>query len=376
MEMPIGVQVEDREIGRHRGDAAGPTLIAVAGIHGNEPAGLEAARRVFARLSKGDLRFRGELTVFAGNLRGLRRGVRYHERDLNRAWTEERVASLRTKPAADWDTEDHEQAELLHAIEEAAARARGQLFLADFHTTSAAGIPFILFGDTLRQRHFAQVFPLPILLGLEEQLDGILTGFWTRRGFVTFALEGGQHKAADSVDAIEAVLWLAISRAGLLLDKPAELATSAELLDKRRGTLPRVVEVVSRRSITPEDQFVMEPGFRNIDHARKGQLLARDIGGEIRATEDGLVVLPLYQGLGGDGYFWGREMSAARLRTSEVLRLSGAQRLLGLLPGVRRDGPRFVVSPDSAKTLEVLQLFGYRHVRSDGADLLVERCGA
>src|SRR5476649_933087 len=119
MEMPIGVQVEEREVGRHRGDAAGPTLIAVAGIHGNEPAGLEAARRVFARLSKGDLRFRGELVVFAGNLRGLRRGVRYHERDLNRAWTEERVASLLAKPAADWDTEDHEQAELLRSIEEA-----------------------------------------------------------------------------------------------------------------------------------------------------------------------------------------------------------------------------------------------------------------
>jgi Succinylglutamate desuccinylase / Aspartoacylase family len=376
MEMPIGVHVEDREVGRHRGDEAGPTLIAVAGIHGNEPAGLEAAQRVFARLAKGDLRFRGELVVFAGNLRGLRRGVRYHERDLNRAWTEERVAGLLSKPAADWDTEDHEQSELLHAIEETAARARGQIFLADFHTTSAAGIPFILFGDTLRQRHFAQVFPLPILLGLEEQLDGILTGFWTRRGFVTFALEGGQHKAADSVDAIEAVLWLAISRAGLLLDKPAELQRSAELLDKRRGTLPRVVEVVSRRSITPEDSFVMEPGFRNIDHARKGQLLARDIGGEIRANEDGLVVLPLYQGLGGDGYFWGREMSAARLRASGLLRLSGARRLLGLLPGVRRDGARFVVKADAAKTLEVLQLFGYRHVRPQGAELLVERCGA
>jgi hypothetical protein len=376
MEMPIGVQVEDREIGRHRGEAAGPTLIAVAGIHGNEPAGLEAARRVFARLSKGDLRLRGELVVFAGNLRGLRRGVRYHDRDLNRAWTEDRVAGLKSKPTADWDTEDHEQAELLHSIEEAAARARGQLFLADFHTTSAAGIPFILFGDTLRQRHFAQVFPLPILLGLEEQLDGVLTGYWTKRGFVTFALEGGQHKAPDSVDAVEAVLWLSLSRAGLLLDKPAELARSAELLDRRRAGLPRVVEVVSRRSITPDDEFVMEPGFRNIDHARKGQLLARDTGGEIRADEDGLVVLPLYQGLGGDGYFWGREMSAARLRTSEMLRLSGAGKLLGLLPGVHRDGSRFVADARSARplSLSVLQLMGYRRVRQEGSRLTIARC--
>ncbi len=40
----------------------------------------------------------------------------------------------------------------------------------------------------------------------------------------------------------------------------------------------------------------MEPGFRNIDRARKGQLLARDRSGEIRAPADGMVILPLYQG--------------------------------------------------------------------------------
>jgi hypothetical protein len=378
MEMPIGVQIEDREVGRHAGGDRGPTLIAVAGIHGNEPAGVEAARRIFARLAKGDLRFRGELVVFAGNLRGLRRGVRYHAKDLNRVWSEDGVAALRSKPAAAWDEEDHEQSELLAAIEEVIGRARGQVHLADFHTTSAAGIPFILFGDTLRQRHFAKAFPLPILLGLEEALDGVLTEYWTRRGCITFALEGGQHKSPDSVNAIEAVLWLALKRARLLMDDPPELSRSAELLHRLRAGLPRMVEVVSRRPVVPEDQFVMEPGFRNIDHARKGQLLARDRGGEIRAAEDGMVVLPLYQGLGTDGYFWGREVSPARLRASAALRLLGAGRFLGLLPGVLRDKnnrARFLVDGRSARpmTLEVLQLFGYRRVRRQGADLTVER---
>ena len=387
MEAPVeqqsGIEIEQREIGRHLGEKPGPTLIAVAGVHGNEPAGIESARRVFARLSSGDVRLRGEFVVFAGNLAGLRLGVRYRARDLNRAWTEERLSALRSKPSGKRDAEDHEQAELLAAIEAALGRARGRVHLADLHTTSAAGIPFILFGDTLAQRRFAQAFPLPIILGLEEQVDGVLTGYWTRRGCTTFAIEGGQHASAESTDAIEAVLWLALARAGLLEDGAAapELARSAALLDRRRAGLPRVVEVISRRSVSPEDSFRMEPGFRNIDRARKGQLLARDRSGEIRASADGMVILPLYQGLGGDGFFWGREVSGARLLASAALRSMGGDRLLGLLPGVTRDPQdpsRLVVDARAARprALEIFQLFGYRRIRQHGAKLTLERQGS
>jgi hypothetical protein len=40
--------------------------------------------------------------------------------------------------------------------------------------------------------------------------------------------------------------------------------------------------------------------------ARASQLLARDNNGEIRAESDGVIILPLYQGQGSDGFFWGR----------------------------------------------------------------------
>jgi predicted deacylase len=373
--MPIGVEIEQRELGRHRGAAPGPMLIAVAGIHGNEPAGVLAARRVVARLSKGDLGFRGDFVAFAGNLRSLRRGVRYHDRDLNRAWTFERVAELAQKPEGAWDTEDREQSELMQAIAIAAARARGQVYLGDFHSTSAAGIPFILFGDTLRQLHFARAFPLPVILGLQEQLDGVLTDYWTRRGFVTFALEAGQHKSPSSVEAGEAVLWLALSHAGLLEGTPPEVTRSAARLDELRQGLPRLVEVISRRSITPEDGFVMEPGFRNIDHAKKGQLLAHDRSGEIRAGDDGMVVLPLYQGLGGDGYFWGREASAVRLFASQALRVLGVHRVASLLPGVHRaERGALQANVRSRVPMGFLRLLGYRRVRRVGGKLTFERC--
>ncbi|MDB4929040.1 MAG: Succinylglutamate desuccinylase [Myxococcaceae bacterium] len=376
---PSPLSLDRREIGRHVGAAPGPSVVAVAGVHGNEPAGIEAARRVFARLERGDVAVRGELVVFAGNVASLRRGVRYETKDLNRQWSEARVAALRAQGWAAVDAEDREQVELLGAIEAALGRARGAVTLADLHTSSAAGVPFILFGDTLAQRRFVGAFPLPVIIGLEEQVDGALTEYWTRRGCVTFTVEGGQHDDPASVDSLEAVLWIALSEAGVI-DGAAlpEVRDGYAALDARRGDLPRVLEVVSRRAITAEDTFQMEPGFRNIARARAGQLLARDRRGEIVAPHDGLVILPLYQGLGSDGFFWGREVSAGRLRASRVLRALGVDRLLALLPGVARDPrtpSRFVVDTQVARLfpLEVFHLFGYRRVRERGGKLTVER---
>ena len=373
--------LDQREIGRFVGNAAGPTLVVVAGMHGNEPAGIHAARRVLSRLAKAEVPLRGELVVLAGNVGALRAGKRYATKDLNRQWSEARVAALlaRTGDArAEDDAEDHEQRELLEAIEAARARARGRVHLADFHTTSAAGIPFVLFGDTIAQRQFVRAFPLPIIVGLEEQLDGALSEYWTRHGCVTFACEGGQHKDAGSVDNLEAVLYLALEEAGLVeRGSLPELKKSFDLLRERRGDLPAYLEVVSRHAISDEDAFRMEPGFKNLNTASEGQLLAHDVRGEIRAPKDGVVILPLYQGLGNDGFFWGRAISPARMRTAEVLRMLQLDRLLGLLPGVAKDPEhpsRYIVREVGKHyPRDVFQVFGYRRVRTHDGELTVER---
>lgn len=378
---PASVRVPlhvDREIGRIEGDRPGATLIAVAAIHGNEQAGIHAARRVLSRLSSG-VHVRGELLALAGNVGAMREGRRYVLRDLNRVWTDESVAALEAKPSSALDAEEREQAELLAAIRAAIARARGPVFLVDLHTTSAAGVPFVLFGDTLSQRAFAGDLPLPLVLGLEEQLDGVLSGFWTRHGITTFAVEGGQHRDPGSVDNLESVLLLAAERAGIFAHRAvAETLDAHALLERRRADLPRVMEVIRRHAITPEDDFVMEPGFRNLDFAKASRLLARDRHGEIRAPHDGMVILPLYQGQGADGFFWGRAVSRARLRVSKTLRELGAERLLPLLPGVARDGSRssrLLVEPSAARVYprSMFHLLGYRRMRERDAKLAVER---
>ena len=375
-----GTLPEEREVGR-LANGTGPTLIVIAGIHGNECAGLTAARRVFRRLKRGDVSVGGELVAFAGNVAAMNAGKRYILRDLNRVWTEAQVAAVEARAAAgaELDAEELEQMEILTEVRAAIARATGPVYLVDLHTTSAHRVPFALFGDTLAQRAFVSSLPLPIIMGLEEQVDGVLSSYWTRHGCVTFGVEGGQHDDPASIDALEAVILLAAEAAGLFGPGAlAETRAAHALLEARRGDLPRVMEVVSRHAIAPEDAFKMEPGFKNLDHARAEQLLARDRNGEIRAPNDGLVMLPLYQGQGDDGFFWGRAVSSARLRASEALRHLRLDRFLDLLPGVARDKAdpsRFIVDLSIARIypLGVFHMLGYRRIRSRKNELTVER---
>ena len=112
-----------------------------------------------------------------------------------------------------------------------------------------------------------------------------------------------------------------LTAAGLLpLHQVPDTGLHRALLTRATYGCPRILQVVHRHAIRPEDQFKMEPGFANLASAKEGQLLARDASGEIRAEANGLVMLPLYQGQGADGFFWGRPVSNTRLLASTVAR--------------------------------------------------------
>ncbi|HSR97911.1 MAG TPA: succinylglutamate desuccinylase/aspartoacylase family protein, partial [Kofleriaceae bacterium] len=307
---------ESRLIAALVGDAPGPTLIIVGGIHGNEPAGIAAARRTLGQLTRADVR--GEVIALIGNLRAGAAGRRSIAHDLNRLWTAERmavaqaaVAQAAAMPggagASDAglaaEPELFELVELSTAIDRAIQRARGPIFVLDCHTTSAAGYPFAVVGPTPEHRQFAEAFPLPGIVGLEEALVGTLTSYFGRR-CVTLAVEGGQHASTEAADNLAAAITIALEATGIAV--PPDAAAARAYLEQVCGELPGTIEVVSRHAIRPEHAFRMEPGFANIHRTPAGTLLARDRGGEIRAPFDGLVLLPLYQADGTDGFFYGR----------------------------------------------------------------------
>jgi succinylglutamate desuccinylase len=367
-----------REIGRAGDSGCGPKMVILGGIHGNEPSGVQAARRVLARIERDRVELDGEVIFLAGNLTALRGQARFIDLDLNRQWIPDRIARLREN-GEDRAVEDHEQRDLLEALAAAVADAPGDVYFLDLHTSSADGSPFVTVGDTLRNRRFAAQLPLPLILGLEEQVDGALLEYLNNFGFVTMGVEGGQHDDAAAIDHHEAAIWLSLVSAGIV--KPGRIADVdrfRELLLQASRGVPRVVEVRRRHGLSPGDAFRMEPGFCNFDPVERGQLLARDNGDAIHSPESGLLLLPLYQGQGDDGFFISREVLPFWLRVSSFVRRLHLTRLFPLLPGVRRlPGTDEVLIVDTHVArwfpLEIFHLFGFRKLRTTGDKLLVSR---
>jgi len=361
-----------------RGSLPGPTLIIVGGIHGNEPAGVLAADRVWLRMKKRRAVLRGEVLLLRGNTRALEQRVRYINADLNRQWTAENVRAAELGRGIPEVSELLEQRELLTVIREAINRARGEIYFVDLHTTSAHGQPFATVGDTLRNRRFALTFPVTIVLGLEEQIDGTLLEYVNNRGAITMGFEAGQHEAITSVDHHEALIWNATASTGNFRreDLP-ELDQSQSLLKRTSGGM-KVVEVRHRHTIGPEDRFQMEPGFRNFQAVRRGNVLARDRKGEIKASETGLILMPLYQALGNDGFFLVREVKRFWLKLSALLRKLKVGHYIHLLPGVSRDPVNenfLIVNTRIARILplQVFHLLGFRRLRWTDKYLVVSR---
>jgi succinylglutamate desuccinylase len=358
----------------------GPTLIVVGGLHGNEPAGWEAAQRVAAEISDREDELHGRLVFLTGNRTALARGCRFVDRDLNRAWTDAQVERIRTEGPGD-TVEDQEQAELLMVLDQLLDESRGTPYLLDLHTTSGPGGPFTTVADALPARELALRVPVPLVLGLEEMVDGTLHDWIGCTGTITVAFESGQHEESLAIDRAEAAIWIMIEGLGLL---PPERVPEAEeatafLTEVGRG-LPVALEMRYRHPVDPGDTFEMLAGWENFRPVRRGEVLAHDRTGTIASPEKGRMLMPLYQAQGEDGFFIVREFSSFWLRVSSLLRHAGLASVVHWMPGIRRHPTRpwvYLVNRHVARwyALQILHLLGFRRVREDGDVLVVERRG-
>jgi succinylglutamate desuccinylase len=190
--------------------------------------------------------------------------------------------------------------------------------------------------------------------------------------------EAGQHEAMTSVDNHEAVIWIATAATGNFRRKDVpELDQSRSGLKRASGGM-KVVEVRHRHAIVPEDHFKMEPGFRNFQAVRRGKVLAGDRAGAIKASETGLILMPLYQALGDDGFFLVRKVNRFWLTLSALLRKLKVGHYMHLLPGVRRDPLNenfLIINTRIARILplQVFHLLGFRKLRWTDKYLVVGR---
>lgn len=294
-----------RVLFQHRAQEPGPTLVGLGGLHGNEPAGVRALVASGARTGEGGLA-RGEFVGLAGNLPALAAGVRCLDCDLNRVWD---ASNPRGSTPQGRDASEREA--LREALGAIRARARGPVHLVDLHTASGDGPPFIVAGDGPDDRAISLALPVPVVFGLAEALPGTLVHALARSGMSGFAFEAGAHEDPRSERRCADALWLLLSALGMASAGSARRIEEArrELTDDARG-FPRALRLAHRHPLESPHRFRMRPGMRSFQAVCRGELLAADEAGDIRAPMSGRLLLPLYQDTGTDGFFVARAVGS------------------------------------------------------------------
>jgi len=114
----------------------------------------------------------------------------------------------------------------------------------DLHTTSAKRVPFSVISDTLSNRRLALNLPAPIILGLEEHLDGAILNYINDAGYLAIGFEGGQNTDPVAVDHHEVAVWTMFTSTGCLpADSIPQLPPLRDKLTQVTQHVPKVLEI-------------------------------------------------------------------------------------------------------------------------------------
>lgn len=357
-------QYDKRVLGEFYGVNQSPTVVVFAGIHGNEKAGVKAIKRVLEKIWESHMRFDGNLYFILGNINALNKHVRFEKVDLNRIWRNENLKALKIN-GGDLSAETREQYDIFEIIKNILQKENGPFYFLDLHTTSASSVPFITISDSLNNRKFSSTFPIPVVLGIEEYLDGPLLTFINEFGHVALGFEGGAHNDPVSVINCEAFIWKALVHSKCLEKEQIKNFEQYQLVFTESCCKYQFFGINYRYQLQPDESFLMEKGFENFEPIKKGQVLANSNGKAIRAHRSGRIFMPLYQELGEEGYFILHKISNFWLQASIVLRKLKLNQFLRLIPGVSQEkGNNYTLIVDQRiarfMAKEIFHLFGYR----------------
>jgi succinylglutamate desuccinylase len=305
-----------RIIGERSGSQRGPLLIVLAQIHGNEPAGTHALQQFFNAIDaeseeKPHFDFRGKIVGIRGNIAAASQQMRYIDQDLNRLWTPTDVARIMASPMD--SLTNNEEIQLRDIINTVQAYIKNyapkKLIILDLHTTTAFGGIFIIPSKEEKARQLALQIQAPVLHGFLDDIQGTVLHYFNSKNFpkldiTSICFEAGQHNAQDSVEHAVSAIIQCFAAAGGFYPEDIEMKHE-KLFAQDSAGLPKEAQLIYSHRIENGDNFKMRADkiYRNFDKIYKGELLAHDAHGEIRALCDGLILMPLYQKQGSDGFF-------------------------------------------------------------------------
>jgi len=302
----------ERIISKYRGKNPGPLLIVFGGMHGNEPAGIRAIDMMAKMLqvepiTNPEFEYNGTFLGIIGNLQAYHKNQRFIIKDLNRSFTPENIKLVDQTPESELKDELLEIKQILKVVRETIDEVKPEkVVVLDLHTTSSYGGIFTITTDDPESLRIAVELHAPVIKGMLNGIKGTTLHFFTKENFgvdmIPVTFESGQHNETLSINRAIAAITNCMRTIGSVSPEHVENQHDTLLIEHSKN-LPKVSELISKHSITDGDDFTMCPNLKNFQKIQSGEVIAKDSNGPIEAPEDALLLMPLYQSQGEDGFF-------------------------------------------------------------------------
>jgi succinylglutamate desuccinylase len=249
--------------------------IGVGGsMHGNEPCGADAIRRIASAFENGELEpAKGTIFLIHANPEATSQGRRHtpEGEDLNRLWDFEFAQTLREEA---WGYEHHRVLDLKEVLGEL------DVFL-DLHSAGIATPPFGVSNGEAQIDDIAKQVGISYLVQSWYGLaDKVIIGFLKLAGIPALSVECGSH---DDPDIAETAYCIAMNF--------LRVTKAIDDGNPTNGSQVRTVHVVE--TITkPSEEFGFGAPWTGFQQLEPGALVGRDRVTEIRVSRPCYAVLP------------------------------------------------------------------------------------
>lgn len=303
---------EERIISKYIGNNPGPLLIVFGGMHGNEPAGIRAIEMMAKMLivepiTNPEFEYNGSFLGLIGNLQAYKKNQRFITQDLNRSFTRKNIEIVENHSEHELKDELLEIKQILNVVRSTIDEIKPEkVVVLDLHTTSSYGGIFTITTDDPESLRIAVELHAPVIKGMLNGIKGTTLHYFIEENFnvdmtpVTF--ESGQHDETLSINRAIAAITNCMRTIGSVSPEHVENQHDKLLIEHSKD-LPKVSELISKHNINEGDNFTMCPNYKNFQKIRSGEIIAKDNDGPIEAPEDALLLMPLYQSQGEDGFF-------------------------------------------------------------------------
>src|SRR3989344_4903329 len=194
-----------------KGKLKGPTIVILAGVHGNEKAGVLAIKNISLKLKLD----KGKVIFIIANLMAFRENKRFIEKDLNRCFLEQQTLEIENS------LEGRTAREIIHFL-------RNADFVLDIHqSNSEKSKPFIICDEKII--NLTKFLPIStVTLGWNNFFPGASASFVNNCGGKGIAIELGSVKDQNCVVLAEKTIINSLSGLGFI-DKKAEEFAEKEI---------------------------------------------------------------------------------------------------------------------------------------------------